>query len=1135
MSVLRQVLAQLREESKTQREKGDYFERLALHYLKHDPVMRQQYENPQLFSDWAKEQGKDGRDTGIDIVAKISDEEGYCAVQCKFRKERGKVSRNELAGFLAASGTADFSRRLVIDTTEGEWGTHAESVIDGQEKLVNRITIYNLEESDIDWEAWLHSGKVKMREGRKKPRKDQKEAIRAVCNGLEEADRGKLILPCGTGKTFTSLKIAEEMVGGGKAVLFLVPSLALMSQTIRAWAQDATVKQRCFAVCSDTKVDNRRKNDDSSEIKMHDLAYPATTDAVTLAAKAKGLPKDRMTVVFATYQSLQVISDAQKKHGLWEFDLIVCDEAHRTTGAKLPGESESNFVKVHYQEHIEGKKRLYMTATPRVFGDEAKSKASDAAIELCSMDDKARFGGTLFSRKFGWAVEEGLLTDYKVIVLGVDEGMISSSLQNALAESSELNLDDANKIIGCYRALAKQDQKEFGKDSNNPMRRALAFCRDIKRSKLVEAEFTRVVEEYLESAEGSDIKERAEEFQCEIEHVDGTFNAKKRSQLIDWLKEGDEGTGCRILTNAKCLAEGVDVPALDAILFMHPRKSQVDVVQSVGRVMRRAEGKKMGYIILPVGVPAGIEPNKALDDNKRYRLVWDTLNALRSHDERLESDINKAGLGVDVSNRIEIIAVSNQLPNARDKQEGATIGHGSEHDEDSAENKIPTSAETQGFLAFDEWSNAVIARLVRKCGRRDYWKDWAKNIAEIAQKHISRIKGLTSKPGKEREALTAFLTEIQEDLNDSVTEEETIEMLAQHLITHPVFEALFDDSSFVLRNPVSRAMQQVLEALSEHNIEKEAGDLQEFYASVRRRVAGIDDPKAKQKLVVELYDEFFRHAFPKMTDRLGIVYTPVEIVDFILRSVDNILQKEFAQTMGSKGVHVIDPFAGTGTFITRLLQLGLIKPEELEHKYTNELHANEIILLAYYIAAINIEATYRDVASRGHLPFEGICLTDTFQLYEKDVDLVSDMMVDNSNRRIRQKKLDDIRVIVGNPPYSVGQESVNHDAANLSYPKLDARIRETYAKRVSGNRNSLYDSYIRAIRWASDRIGKDGVIGYVTNAGWLENKAGGGYDRVWRKNFRQSMCSTCVGIKEHRGINRARKEGRYLGLGVALP
>ena len=507
MSALRQVLAQLREESKTQREKGDYFERLALHYLKHDPVMRQQYENPQLFSDWAKGQGKDGRDTGIDIVAKISDEAGYCAVQCKFRKEDGKVSRNELAGFLAASGTADFSRRLVIDTTEGDWGTHAEAVIDGQEKLVNRITIYNLEESDIDWEAWLHGGKAKMREGRKKPRKDQKEAIKAVCQGLEEADRGKLIMPCGTGKTFTSLKIAEEMAGEGKAVLFLVPSLALMSQTIRAWAQDATVNQRCFAVCSDAKVDSRRKNEDSSEIKMHDLAYPATTDAATLAAKAKDLPKDRMTVVFATYQSIQVIGEAQKEHGLWEFDLIVCDEAHRTTGATMPGGDESNFVKVHYQEHVEGKKRLYMTATPRVFGDAAKSKAGEAAIELCSMDDEKRFGDTLFSRRFGWAVEEGLLTDYKVIVLGVDEGMISSSLQNALAdESSELNLDDANKIIGCYRALTKQDQKEFGKDSSSPMRRALSFCRDIKRSKLVEAEFTRVVEEYLESTEGGDIR-----------------------------------------------------------------------------------------------------------------------------------------------------------------------------------------------------------------------------------------------------------------------------------------------------------------------------------------------------------------------------------------------------------------------------------------------------------------------------------------------------------------------------------------------------------------------------------------------------------------------------------------------------
>lgn len=395
-----------------------------------------------------------------------------------------------------------------------------------------------------------------------------------------------------------------------------------------------------------------------------------------------------------------------------------------------------------------------------------------------------------------------------------------------------------------------------------------------------------------------------------------------------------------------------------------------------------------------------------------------------------------------------------------------------------------------------------MAKIVKKCGRRDYWEDWATDIANIAQTHITRITALVKKPGtSERAAFEAFLAEIRDDLTGSISEAEAIEMLAQHIITRPVFDALFEGYSFADANPVSVAMQQVLDTLNEHNLVKEAESLQKFYDSVRRRAEGIDNAAAKQKIVVELYDKFFRNAFPKMTERLGIVYTPVEIVDFIIHSVNEILQLEFDQTLGSKGVHILDPFTGTGTFITRLLQSGLIRPEELEHKYRNEIHANEIVLLAYYIAAINIEAAYHGVAGGDYVPFEGICLTDTFQLYEQDRDLIADLMADNSNRLTRQKGLD-IRVIVGNPPYSVGQGSANDNAANLSYPKLDGRIETTYAKRsaMTSVRN-IYDNYIRAIRWASDRIGDAGVIGFVTNAGFLTSTSSDGLRKCLADEF----------------------------------
>lgn len=1091
---LRALLQSYRDLARTEREKGTYFERLAVDFIKNDPGMAQEYEDAWLFSEWATAQGIDGRDTGIDAVAKIRGEDSYCAIQCKFYREGHRIQKADIDSFFTASGKRQFSRRLIIDTTDAPWSANAEAALDDQDKPASRIGLDRLEESPIDWSAYLLRDEIKVA-ATKKIRPHQAEALAAVRDGLAEADRGKLIMACGTGKTFTGLKIAEDMAGAGKTVLFLVPSLALMSQTIREWTIDTGTPLRAFAVCSDVQVGKRRRSDsDVAEIEAHDLDYPATTDATKLAQKAAHPAPDRMTVVFSTYQSIQVISDAQLNHGLPEFDLIICDEAHRTTGATLDGEDESNFVKIHNQDFIAGKKRLYMTATPRVFGDAIKSKANDVSAVLCSMDDESLYGKTLFARGFGWAVENGLLTDYKVLVLAVDEQMVSGGVQSRLADgSTELKLDDATKIIGCYKALTKHGLKEELLTDQQPMKRALAFCKDIATSKLIQDEFAAVVSEYLDSDEGKEAEGDAQPLECQLEHVDGTFNAKARNRLLDWLKEEHGDHACRILTNARCLSEGVDVPALDAILFMHPRKSQIDVVQSVGRVMRRAPGKNMGYVILPIGVPAGVTPEDALNDNERYRVVWQILNALRSHDERFDAMINKADLGVDVSDHIEVIAVSNKLPTKQSNEgQKSNIGQGSaagDDDREPSDDKSEYEMPFQSSFAFDEFSKAIMAKIVKKCGRRDYWEDWATDIAKIAQTHITRITALVEKPGTpERTALDEFLAEIRDDLNDSISEGEAIEMLAQHLITRPVFEALFEGYSFAQNNPVSVAMQQVLDTLNEHNLEKEAESLQKFYASVKRRAAGIDNAEAKQKIIVELYEKFFAKAFPKLRDKLGIVYTPVEVVDFIIHSVNEVLQSEFGQTLGSKGVHILDPFTGTGTFITRLLHSGLIKPEELEHKYRNEIHANEIVLLAYYIAAINIEAAYHGVAGGDYMPFEGICLTDTFQLYEQERDLISDLMEENSNRRTRQKELD-IRVIVGNPPYSTGQSSANDDAANIIYNNLDQKIRDTYAARSTvTNKRPLYDSYIRSIRWASDRIGDNGVVGFVSGSGfprWL--------------------------------------------------
>ncbi|WP_273758153.1 type ISP restriction/modification enzyme [Bartonella sp. AU55XJBT] len=1105
MTTLQSLLQIYREEARTERDKGTYFERFALAYLTHDPLQSQCYEKVQTFKDWAHENGHDGRDTGIDLVAKLRHEDGFAAIQCKFYDESYRIKKADIDSFISASGKAPFKRRVVIDSTINAWSDNAETMIRGQDIPVNRISLSDLQKSPIRWETFAAKGTIVL-EGKKKIRPHQGEALRFVRAGLAEADRGKLIMACGTGKTFTSLKIAEDLAGQGKFVLFLVPSLALMSQTVREWTTDAEIGLRSFAVCSDTQVGKRRKNsDDVAEIDVCDLAFPATTDAAKLAEQAGKSVADEMSVVFATYQSIQVIADAQKNYGFPTFDLIICDEAHRTTGATLEGEDESNFVKVHSNDVIRAKKRLYMTATPRIFGDNAKSRAHEANAVLASMDDEKLFGKTLFYRGFSWAVQHDLLTDYKVIVLAMDEKLVSSAVQKRLSDSeSGLILDDATKIIGCYKALTKQNMKaDVGADLY-PMQRALAFCKDIRSSKLVRDEFSAVVGEYLEYTQEN--AENAPFLKCEVEHVDGKFNAKDRAALLDWLKAECDDDVCRVLTNARCLSEGVDVPALDAIMFLNPRKSQIDVVQAVGRVMRRSEGKKMGYVILPIGVPFDTPAEQALNNNDKYRVVWQILNALRAHDDRFDATINKASLGQDISNVIEIIGVtkSTELQAVTAVVENLPVRSRPAHSNIGSSERDFLFIDGQGELSFsvDELSRAIMAKIVKKCGTRDYWEDWASNIAEIAKNHITRLTAILAEPDtRSRQAFDQFLAELRDDLNNAVTEADAIEMLAQHIITRPVFQVLFEGYQFTRENPVSRAMQQMLDVLDEVNLDKESKDLEKFYASVKLRASGITDPQAKQRLIVELYDKFFRYAFPRTVEKLGIVYTPVEVVDFIIHSVNDVLKQEFGQTLGSSGVHIMDPFSGTGTFITRLLQSGLIKPEEMKHKFCHEIHANEIVLLAYYIAAINIETTYHGLMGGDYVPFEGICLTDTFQLYEQEKDLISDLLVDNSTRRSRQKELD-IRVIVGNPPYSFGQKSENDNAKNIGYPKLDVRIRETYASQSNAsNFNRLYDSYIRAIRWASDRIKDCGVIGFVSGSGYVEKLAMDGLRKKLNEEF----------------------------------
>lgn len=1149
MTGLREIIAGYRGAATTEREKGTYFEELILCYLRNEATYRDYYSQVWTYADWAKEQGIDKRDAGIDLVAKTAGTNEFHAIQCKLYAEDYAVRKDDIDSFFTASGKKPFTHRIIVSTTN-HWSEHAEDALRDQQPPVSKIDLFDLESSQIDWSKYKPRKAPAMR-SRKTPREHQKQAFTNVVAGLKVADRGKLIMACGTGKTFTSLMIAEKLAGRGGFVLFLVPSLALLSQSLTEWTQESGTPLHSFAVCSDSDVGKKRKKDDDTvQTFMHELRYPATTDAKRLAFEVQKRHDGRnMSVVFATYHSIDVISKAQAKYGLPDFDLVIGDEAHRTTGATFDGEDESNFVKVHDAKFIRAKKRLYMTATPRIYGDHAKATAERDNIVLASMDDEKLFGKELHVITFSEAVKRGLLVDYKVIVLAVEEAHVNRRLQTLLKdENNQLKVDDAAKIVGCWKALSKQGLTESLVGDGNPMQRAVAFCQVIElqkgakthkvSSKHIAGMFKAVVDAYRESAAGTE--EGLAQLTCEAEHVDGSMNASEKEQKLAWLKEDPPDATCRVLSNVRCLSEGVDVPALDAVLFLTPRNSQVDVVQSVGRVMRNAPGKRRGYVVLPVVIPAGVEPHEALNDNKTYKVVWQVLQALRSHDDRFDAMVNKLDLiGAD-AHKMEVIAITDKITR---RQRSASEG-GRNRDAGRGQFGIGAPAPRapdkpdQGELEFEigEIERAIYARIVQKVGNRSHWEDWANDIAKIARTHIDRIKALLENPRnrKEREAFNAFATELRDDLNDSITDADIIEMLAQHLITKPVFDALFEHYSFASYNPMSRAMQGVLDVLEEEHLGKESETLKAFYESVKMRAEGIDNAAGKQKIVVELYDKFFRNAFPRMTDRLGIVYTPVEVVDFIIHSVSHVLKTEFSETLGSSGVHIIDPFTGTGTFITRLLQSGLIKPEELQRKYRQEIHANEIVLLAYYIAAINIEAVYHGMVGGKYEPFEGICLTDTFQMYERD-DLLSALMVDNSARRKRQKKLD-IRVIMANPPYSVGQRSENDNNDNVEYSNLDARIRTTYGERSRATTTKgLYDSYIRAIRWASDRIGGSGVIAFVTNAGFLDAAGADGMRKCLAEEFSSIYVLHLRGNARTSGEQRRKEKDNIFGIGSRAP
>ncbi|NCA74347.1 MAG: DEAD/DEAH box helicase [Gammaproteobacteria bacterium] len=1092
------IIRKYRSESLSKHGVGSKFEELMARYFMTDPTYAQQLEWTKTWMNFPYRKDFGGSDTGIDLVAKTVTGE-YWAIQCKCYDEDHRVTKSDMDTFLATSGRRfrdetgeerSFSYRVVVATTDN-WGLNATEVTLGQTIPVTMIGLRVLNEAAVKWEEieeGVHGPSARSEKHRLRPH--QEEALRNAVEHYSRNDRGKMIMACGTGKTFTSLRIAEALVREGRTsdkcgcVLVLAPSIALVGQTLREWMSNAEEVLNPICVCSDPTVSRRRSEDDIGET-VEDLGMPATTDAGRIAFQH--MTGNGTTVVFSTYQSIDSVIAAQRS-GLPEFDLVVCDEAHRTTGVIIDGEDESNFTKVHSNDNIRAKKRLYMTATPRLYGVKGKEDAKKASVVLCSMDDESIYGDEFYSISFGKAVELNLLSDYKVLILTTAASDVPEIVKRHWTDGGkEIDVDTDCKIWGCLNALAKNVAYDSTLTAVDPgaMRSAVSFCRTISVSK-------KLTERFNEIGQGP-----TSPLKVKMAHIDGGMNAMMRDRLLTWL-EKDSGE-CHILSNVRCLSEGVDVPALDAVMFMDAKGSLVDVVQSVGRVMRKAEGKQYGYIIIPIVVPEEEDPEDALDDNDRYKVVWQVLRALRSHDERLDAEINT-------------------FQYKKSKSSGhIQIGH--PYGGDNGDIDTPLLG---GQYTMDDFGGALLARLVLKVGDRDYIENWARDVAKVMPALMDRLTQICSHEERGyrqyKPAFNRYLKGLRSCVNDNVSEQDAINMLAQQIVTKPIFEKLFGGDGFVMHNPVSKTIDEMLgEIDAKKGLKDIDGQLQGFYGKVETTLSQVETADGKQEVITALYEKFFKNAFPKDQAINGVVYTPIEIVDFITRSASDVLKQEFGIDINDENVNILDPFTGTGTFIARMIESDIITKENLERKYRNELFANEITLLAYYIATVNIENAYaRATGSESYVPFENILLTDTFNIEEicRRGSAADQRTITGEEYFVRNKKLirkengTPITLILGNPPYGANQKSANDDAKKRKYETgVDKKINETYLDESlfydrKGNVNSVYDNYIRAFRWSTDRIGdRDGAIAFVTPNGWLTGSAFEGFRKTVEKEF----------------------------------
>jgi superfamily II DNA or RNA helicase len=600
--------------------RGKQFEHFIKWFLKNDPEWEAQVEEVWLWNDYP---GQWGRDKGIDLVFKDKNGNTW-AVQAKCYSPNYEITKADVDKFLSESNRKQIHHRLLIATTDG-LGVNAREVLEAQEKPVVRYLLNHFEDAKVDYPGSIKELAAGKRKPPPDPRPHQIEAVESIISGFQATDRGQVVMACGTGKTFVCLWVKERLKA--KKTLVLLPSLGLLSQTLNEWTFAARDKFDALCVCSDQTV-NRRDGDEAINL-VSDLPFPVANDVGEIAEFMKR--KDDQ-VVFSTYQSSPLIGQAQKNSEIAQFDLVIADEAHR-----VAGKNESPFQTVLFDHQIRSQRRLFATATPRIYKVGLKKAAEEFGAEVVDMNDEERFGKRFHTLTFGEAIKRELLTDYRVLIVGVDNDRTKEWIDNRLLVTTATGLaTDAKSLaaqVGLLKAIKDWD-----------LRRLISFHGRVKRAK----EFS---EDIIKIGEWLDVARRPAR-SLWADHVSGEMPTNARRQKLKRLKNVDKDE-IGLLSNARCLSEGVDVPALDGVAFIDPRSGEIDIIQSVGRAIRLSDRKTMGTIVIPVFIERSDNAEEVLESSE-FKPIWNVLEALKSHDDRLSDELDQLRIELGAKRRLSV-------------------------------------------------------------------------------------------------------------------------------------------------------------------------------------------------------------------------------------------------------------------------------------------------------------------------------------------------------------------------------------------------------------------------------------------------------------------------------------------------